>query len=188
MFLPKPQSIRILIFIGFLMLASNIQAQQRWAVVFFLSETCPISKSITQEIRALMAAPELNEVVFLSVFPMANATDSAAAGFLKKYEIEMPFMVDTNQIWAQAVDVGIVPTALVVPLEFANFSETAESNIPIFYKGRIDTSFEQVGRRRRSNIEPTLALALKHVITTETPYTAEAPAVGCLITPQTVQP
>jgi hypothetical protein len=189
MFRSKYQFVRNFIFASLFLATNALQAQQRWAVVFFLSETCPISKSVSQEIRTLMADPEWNEVVFLAVFPMANATDSAAQKFLKKYQIDMPYFVDSQQFLVQRADVGVVPTALVVPLDAANFYDwPVEHELPTFYKGRIDTSFEQVGRRRRANIERTLALALEHIIKTETPYPAEAPAVGCLITPQTKQP
>lgn len=161
------------------------QDPPKWAVLFFLSETCPISKSVTQEIRELLADSTFSDVLFLAVFPMLTSTEASAKAFLDKYALPIPMTLDAQHLWVQTAEVGVVPTALVLPQSHANLLEFAgETDLPLFYKGRIDTSFEHIGKRRRNNIERTLYLALSHIIQADSPYPEAAPAVGCLITPQ----
>jgi hypothetical protein len=148
----------------------------------FLSETCPISRSITAELRKVASHQYEGTIDWLLIFPMKTSDSSSVKAFLTKYGLSnMPFQLDQAHLYVNRFDASVVPSVFVMH-ETTNPQNPEIIHAQLMYSGRIDDSYERVGTRRRTGIEPTLHLALEHVFKNHAPYDADAPPVGCLIT------
>jgi hypothetical protein len=148
----------------------------------FLSENCPISRSITAELRKVANHQYEGTIEWLLIFPMKTSDSTSVKAFLTKYGLSsMPFQLDQAHLYVDRFDATVVPSVFIM-------NETPDPQKPeiiraqLMYSGRIDDSYERVGTRRRTGIERTLHLALEHIFKNDAPYDVDAPPVGCLIT------
>jgi len=140
-------------------------------VYFFLAESCPICKSITQEIRFLEMRYAGEAVRFEGIFPNPPwSTPESRRAFAKKYKLNMPLYADSGQAMARRYDVKITPEVLV--LNHQN---------QMVYRGLIDNSFASVGKRRAVVTEHYLRDAIDAWISQKTIPLDQTQPVGCLI-------
>jgi peroxiredoxin len=141
-------------------------------VIVFLSETCPICKSTTPELRKLHDEFASKGVEFMGVFPSQTATNtSTRKAFAEKYNLPFlltddPLQALTNQLSAQ-----ITPEVFVIN----------KKNNQLIYRGLIDNSYIRVGKRRSVTTEFHLRKALEQFFAGHVEQIKSTEAVGCII-------
>lgn len=149
------------------------------SVYIFLLESCPISRSITIELRDLHSLFESKGFTFLGLFPNATLSDDKSiAEFKQKYKIPFELRMDEQQRLTDKFNVGITPEVVVV----------RNSDGKILYRGAVDNSFESVGRRRGVTTDRYLNTALMQILYNETIEPKATKPVGCIITKTTPKP
>ncbi len=143
-----------------------------YTVYVFLLETCPICQSATPELIKLYQDYSKQGVEFVGLFPNGKmSNEGTIEQFNAKYKLPFELRLDTDQEIAQSLGATITPQVYVV----------RNSDKQILYSGRIDNSFESLGKRRRVVTEHNLAQALENIIQSKPAVPAQTDAVGCFI-------
>lgn len=165
---------RVAILIGcFCVLISGVLSagNDSLRVFLFMSETCPICRSITPEIMRVSAEFRDKPVEFTMVFPNESlSTDSTRRAFASKYGLEIPMIADPGRVLTGRLGVNITPEVVVT-------STTGE----VIYRGLIDDSFERIGKRRQVTTHHFLYDALQQYFGKQEVSPAYTKAVGCKI-------
>lgn len=175
---------RRLILYGFLflpvLLAQPVGAQPDSALVYvFLSETCPICKSVTLELRDLHRDLQNRPVKITGVFPGTwSSTRQTRAEFARKYRLDFPLTADARQELVRKYGATITPEVIMVSSRTGN----------ILYRGMINNGFESVGRRRQVITERYLHDALMQFLAGQPVTSSQTRPVGCFIQPVTLRP
>jgi len=148
------------------------KAQDKSTVYIFLSETCPICKNATLELNKLHTEYAKLGYNFIGIFPNENiSTQETRASFGKKFHLNFPLISDTNQHFTQQFSATITPEVIV-------WSEPKQK---ILYRGKIDNSFESVGKRRTVTTEFYLRNALESLLKNTSESITFTQPVGCFI-------
>jgi peroxiredoxin len=149
-----------------------LKAQDKKLVYVFLSETCPICKSATIELNNLNLEFSKQGFEFIGVFPNENvSTEASRKTFSKKYKIDFKLISDTNQKITKQFNATITPEVIV----------WNESKQKILYRGKIDNSFESVGKRRTVTTAFYLRSALESIQKDISESITFTEPVGCFI-------
>ncbi|MES2619515.1 MAG: redoxin domain-containing protein [Bacteroidota bacterium] len=141
-------------------------------VYIFLLETCPISQSITIEMKKTYAKYESKGITFVGLFPNKDLSNGASIKkFGKKYNLPFELRMDENQRLVQQFSATTTPEVIVV----------RNTDSKILYRGRIDNSFEGIGRRRQVVTEHYLNSALENILLNQPINPTETKPVGCFI-------
>lgn len=145
-------------------------AQDSLKVYIFLSEKCPICQSVTIELKQLYAAYTGKAVSFIGLFPNEGlSTDKTIKSFGKKYGIPFLLKVDKGKQKVQELQATVTPQVFVV------------NKGKVLYSGKIDNSFESIGKRRSVVTEHYLKNALDQILQNKNPAPALTKPVGCFI-------
>ena len=146
---------------------------QRLYVYIALSETCPICKSITSELRSLDKLYDDKDVSFIGIFPnSASSNAQTRSAFGKKYKIDFPLLSDSSYRFAQRFKIHTLPEVIVLDSTLSK----------IIYRGLIDDSFAAVGKRRSSVSKRYLREALEAYLTDNSYIAPYTKPVGCILT------
>lgn len=141
-------------------------------VIVFLSETCPICKSTTPELRKLSNEFASKGVEFIGVFPSQTATnESSRKAFAEKYNLSFSLIDDPQQSLTRQLNAEITPEVFVLN----------KKNNQLIYRGLIDNSYIRVGKRRSVTTEFHLRNALEHFFSGNVDQIKSTEAVGCII-------
>ena len=168
---PKLIVILFLILNSFSLLKLKAQQQDSLYVYLFLSETCPICQSVTQELRYLAKENKANAIKFIGVFPSKMSNDITRAKFLKKYNIDFTLIGDTSLYYTTLLNASTTPEVVVVN----------KTNNEIYYRGSIDNSFASIGKRRKVVTDFYLRDALRAFYSRIPLSLTVTKPVGCLI-------
>jgi peroxiredoxin len=142
-------------------------------VYIFLSETCPICQSSTLELKELYKGYDEQGIEFIGLFPNTKLSDEGSIRkFAKKYSLPFDLKPDKGQEIAKQLSASTTPQVFVV----------RNSDKAILYKGKIDNSFESIGKRRGVVTEHYLKQALENILHNQPVNPAETKPVGCFIT------
>jgi len=157
----------------FLLIQSLVFGQKKGLTVYiFLSETCPICKSITPEVNKLQQEFGGLDVSFLGIFPNKKfSTLESRTAFAQKFGLKFPLQADSGQTLTQTFKATITPEVIVVD------NQTNK----ILYRGMIDNSFAAIGKRRTVVTKFFLRSALKDWMLGKKPLLSNTEPVGCLI-------
>jgi len=148
------------------------KAQDKNIVYIFLTETCPICKSATVELKKLNTEYSKQGYEFVGLFPNENLTTEATRkAFSKKYKIDFNLIADTNQQLTKQFNATITPEVIV-------WNKTKQK---IVYRGKIDNSFESVGKRRTITTEHYLRNAIESIQKNNSESITFTEPVGCFI-------
>lgn len=146
---------------------------QRMYVYIALSETCPICKSITAELRSLSQQYNNADIAITGIFPnAANSTAESRAAFGSKYKINFPLIADSAYRFAHTYNIQTLPEVIVL--------DSTQSTI--IYRGLIDDSFVTVGKRRGSISKRYLRDALEAYLKDNSYIAPYTKPVGCILT------
>lgn len=144
-------------------------------VYLFLSESCPICQSVTIELKKLYAEYNSKGIGFVGLFPNATLSDEQTRkAFAKKYNLPFVLKEDKRQQLTQQYGATTTPQVFVV----------RNSDGVVLYSGKVDNSFEALGKKRQVTTEHYLQKALNDILSGRTPDPAQTAPVGCFISKQ----
>lgn len=146
------------------------KSDQAVRVFVFLTAECPIAKSYVPTLRRLSEQwQESSEsIVLYGVWADATTKPSQVAQFAEEYQIPFPLLLDTDQRLGEELQPKFVPEAVVL-----------DSEGHVVYRGRIDDTYTDLGRRRPSATVNDLADAVTAVVSGKPVVRSETTAVGC---------
>lgn len=146
------------------------EAQGREAVLFFVTNDCPISNAFAPEIARVCSEYQRVDCTLVYVDP--SLSDEAARAHAKTYgHGGYPKIVDRKHELVKATGVAVTPEVAVV-----------NADGKIVYRGRIDNSFAGLGQSRRTATVHDLREALDATLAGKSAAHPETKAVGCYIT------
>ena len=162
----------ILISLNFSALGSFAKADSLLKVFVFLSEKCPVCQSSTLELNRLAEKFESSQVRFVGVFPNTDiSNEQSVKDFKNKYKLNFDMEIDENQIITNKLKATVTPQVFVIE----------EISGKIIYSGKIDNSFERVGKRRKVVTEYYLDSALENYLNQKLINPVLTNPVGCYI-------
>ncbi len=164
---------KILFSICFLFLLGKLRANTDSLTVYvFLSETCPICQNQTYSLRELYEQFGHKKVSFVGVFPNQTfSTKETIVKFGKKYRLPFALQKDENQLLTDSLGAIITPQVIVIQ----------ENTHNIIYAGKIDNSYERLGKRRPVITEFYLKNALDEILDGKKVTLPQTTPVGCYI-------
>lgn len=151
--------------------------QDSITVYLFLLESCPISKSITLELKELYKEFHNKGITFVGLFPNTGwSKDSSIQEFGKTYQLPLELKLDENQAFTKQFSATVTPEVVVV----RNHDQR------VLYRGKVDNSFESVGKRRQSVTHRYLYNALQSILQHRPVAPSETKPVGCFILSRTI--
>ena len=138
------------------------------AALLFLSCDCPISNVYAPEIARLMK--EFSTVPFYLVYPDPAVTAAEVKKHAAEHKLAAPLLLDPQCELARKAGATITPEAVVVGAEGK-----------VFYRGRINNRFQDLGRERNVTTQHDLREALRAVLAGKPVAVPETKAVGCFI-------
>lgn len=161
----------VLLFL-FLMPVYQVLAAQQLKVIVFMSETCPICKSITSELRGIDETYADSVLSITAYFPTRTAKDpESLREFARKYKLRFDLSPDSNFINSSRFQATVTPEAFLIDV----------STNRVVYRGMIDDSFASVGKRRGVIKNYYLRNAIESWSKGVTPQISETQPVGCII-------
>lgn len=140
-------------------------------VYLFLHEDCLISQYYTVTLNKLVEEFSSKKITFQGIFPNESSTELGMLVFAEKYGIDFPLRQDEDSDLANTFGATITPEVVVYD----------EDRKIILYQGRIDNSYQRIGRRRRVVTQHELREVLERLRANEPIVTRPAAAVGCFI-------
>ena len=152
--------------------SASAQKSDSISVYIFLSETCPICQNQTLTLRQLYSEYSSKGISFTGLFPNGEySTKEGIQKFGRKYKIEFPLVRDEQQALTKKFSATITPEVFVCN------NLTGE----ILYRGKVDNSFEGIGKKRQVITEHYLRGALENILHQKTVTIKETQPVGCFI-------
>ncbi len=141
-------------------------------VIVFLTGECPISTSFVPTLNRLAEVWTKQEppVSIVAIYADATATPAVVARFASDYQLSFPVLLDRDQELARRLGPTHIPEAFVL---------TAAGEIA--YRGRIDDTYADIGKRRPQPTDQSLSDAVAAVVAGHTVKAARTEAVGCLL-------
>ncbi len=143
----------------------NTKAQ----LLLFWSETCPNCIFYGPEIRRLQGK-YIETVEWIFIFPNLTSTDSTAHTYILKNKLQGKIEVARAADYVQKYKIEVTPEVVLLDPAGA-----------LLYAGRIDNSYEKIGRRRFKTTETELADRLQKLADYQSfPY-IRTRSVGCFL-------
>jgi peroxiredoxin len=142
----------------------------RAVVLFFLTTDCPIANYYASEIRAIVKDHTRQRVRFYAVHVDPDLTAAAARKHAEEYRLTCPILIDAKHRLVKATGATITPEAAVL---------TPDGKVA--YRGRIDDTYLELGRRRVEPGKRDLRDALAAVLAGRPVKEARTTAIGCPI-------
>lgn len=142
------------------------------SVYIFLSETCPICKNQTLTLNKIYQEFSSKGISFTGLFPnQSSSTNETIQEFKGKYKIAFLLKKDDDQKITKQLSATITPQVFVIR------NKTKE----ILYKGKVDNSFETIGKKRQVITANYLKDVLNQVTENKSITIKETQPVGCFI-------
>jgi len=144
-------------------------AKGREAVLFFVTNDCPISNAFAPEIARVCSEYKAVDCTLVYVDP--SLSDDAAREHAKSFgHGAYPKIVDRKHDLVKATRVTVTPEVAVI-----------NASRRIVYRGRIDNSFAALGQSRRTATVHDLREALDATLAGKPAAHAETKPIGCYI-------
>lgn len=144
---------------------------EKGKVIVLLEPGCPIARHHTATLRKLHARYAPAGVRFESYVPTATATPASVKAFAEAFLLPFPIHADPDQNKARALNAQTVPEVFLF-----------DSEGKLFYRGRIDDQFADIGKRRAAARTYDLRDSLEALLEGRPVPVARTAAVGCPIT------
>jgi peroxiredoxin len=155
-----------------LLLAAKCLKSQQLQLILFMSETCPICKSVTSELRKIDETYPDSVLSIKAYFPTRTAIKKESLSqFARKYKLGFDLLPDSSFANAKLFNATVTPEALLIDI----------ATNRIVYRGSIDDSFASVGKRRTIVKNQYLSNAIEAWRSGKSPEIPETQAVGCII-------
>jgi hypothetical protein len=142
------------------------------ALVFFITDDCPISNRYAREIHRICDAYAGQAKCTLDYIDADLTTAKVEKHRADFGHGSYPAVIDAKQVLVKAAGATVTPEVAVVT-----------GNGSLVYRGRIDNMWATWGQSRREATELDLRNALDQVLAGKPVAVARTKAVGCYITP-----
>lgn len=139
-------------------------------VLFFIAHDCPIANAYAPEMNRICAAYAPRKIAFYRVYAEQGLSAQAANKHAKDYGFRCPALLDPALAWARRIGATVTPEAAVLAPDGR-----------LLYRGRIDDTYVDYGRRRDQPTTRDLRRALDAVLHGQPVPQRITKAVGCLI-------
>ncbi|MEO7177101.1 MAG: redoxin domain-containing protein [Saprospiraceae bacterium] len=141
-------------------------------VYIFLSETCPICQNSSLSLRSVYKEFKDSGISFTGVFPNINMSSSESlAHYGRKYKLDFPLILDHERKLTQQLGATHTPQVYVLRI----------SDQMILYKGKIDNTYEALGKKRQVVTEQYLRLTLQQILANQDIDPSATIPLGCYI-------
>jgi hypothetical protein len=137
-----------------------------------LTPDCPIANSYAPELRRICAAYEPRGIGFTLVYVDPDMNEESAQRHAREYGYTCAIRLDREQALARTLGATKVPEVVVV-----------SPHGQVLYRGRIDDSYVELGKRRSEPTQRDLRNALDAILAGRPVPVAETPVVGCFMPP-----
>lgn len=154
-----------------LLMAAQADGKDSISVIFFLLDDCVICRDYAPQVNALYDTYG-EEMTFVGYFPNFSSKTEKIDAYRNTFGVQFDLKTDYFKTQALKYGAEILPEVVV-------YNHSADSTI---YQGRIDNTFERIGRRRKVTTKHELKEVLK-ALHNKTPYTGpqKTSPVGCYI-------
>jgi hypothetical protein len=142
----------------------------RAIVLVFIGHDCPISNAYTPEILRLHQEFSPKKVAFCLVYTDPELTKEDARQHAQQYSFPCPAILDAKQKLARQYGATIMPEAVVL-----------SSQGQLFYRGRINDLYVDLGKKRSQATTHDLKNALDATLAGKPVPVPRTTAVGCYI-------
>jgi hypothetical protein len=147
-------------------------AKEKGIVLIFHDPSCPFAKLYESRIKALRAKFETQGIGFALINPQAQNNESELnrlRTYIDESGLNMPYLVDEKQQWAQAFQASKIPEVFVlIP---------GKTDLELVYKGALDNNAQV----ETVVTEKYLETALTQILRGGKPAISQVRAVGCTI-------
>jgi len=144
--------------------------KQKAIVVIFISTDCPIANYYQPSLSRMAKQFKRDGISFFLVHPDSDLSVKEAEQHAKEYKIAATLVLDKTHAWVKMLKAKRTPEAFMVNRQG-----------DIIYRGRIDNTFVDLGKKRRAGIQYDLKNAVQNVVDGQPIKTAETKAIGCFI-------
>ncbi len=168
-----PQTLLLIILITFSISFQSFAIEKsKLKVYIFLSEKCPICQSSTLELNRILKKYPSELLQFEGIFPNLDLSNmESMAEFKRKYQLQFPLELDINLVLVKKFNATVTPQVFLV--------ETQTEKI--IYSGKIDNSYERVGKRRKVVNEHFLESAIENYYNQISISPVQTNPIGCYI-------
>ncbi len=145
-------------------------ANHSGTVLIFLSPECPLCQNYSVTIDRIQKDFDEKDVAFYGIVSGKYYSDSDIKGFLIKYDLDLPIVLDPELALANHYEAEITPEAFLI-------AENGESK----YQGAIDNWAISLGQKRLTITERYLENAVNAHLTGVEINPKKTKAVGCFI-------
>jgi hypothetical protein len=142
------------------------------AMVFFITDDCPISNRYAHEIRRICEAYAGRASCTLDYIDASLTPEKVQKHLAEFGHGSYPAVIDTKQALVKAAGATVTPEVAVI-----------QQDGTVAYRGRIDNTWATWGQNRSHATEFDLKNALEEVLAGKPVSVPRTKAVGCFITP-----
>ena len=143
---------------------------QKATVLFFVGHDCPISNSYAPEINRICAEFEPRKVAGYLVYPDPDLSAATAQKHTQEFGYHSPALLDPSHKLVKKTGVTVTPEVAVVAPDGK-----------LLYRGRIDNTFADFGKKRAEPTQRDLRLALEAILNHQPVPNPKTKAIGCYI-------
>ena len=141
------------------------------SVVVFITTDCPVANSYQPTLSRLSKQFGDLGVSFFLVHPSNRVSTEAASKHANEFNIQLPIILDPEQIIARRLNAKVTPEAFVI-----------DEDGKTVYRGRIDDLYAGFGKKRREPTRHDLRDAISQSLAGQPIASPRTDAIGCIIT------
>lgn len=165
----KSCAVVFLLFLGFNTSTYSQDDLSKPILYVFLSDECIITQYYVPSLNDIWVQYG-EDVDMVAIFPNFSSKAKKIKSFYDKYKLKIPHKTDYYKVLSKSLGATITPEAILL-----------DTSGRIIYKGRIDNSYVQIGKRRRVVTAHELSDALKSISNDREIAIPQTEAVGCFI-------
>jgi thiol-disulfide isomerase/thioredoxin len=143
------------------------------AVLFFITNDCPITNSYAPEINRIVANYAARKIAFYAVYTDPTVSIPAIRKHAREFGLNIPLIPDASHYLVHMVGATVTPEAAVL-----------ERGGRLIYLGPIDDLYVDFGKRRPEPTQRYLRQALDAVLSGKPVAIPTAKPIGCFISPE----
>ena len=142
----------------------------RAAVLFFVTNDCPITNSYIPEMNRIVSEYEARKIAFYAVYTDPTVSIGAIRNHAREFDLHVPLIRDTAHVLVHRVGATITPEVAVT-----------EPGDKLVYLGPIDDLYVDFGKRRAAPTQRYLRQALDAVLSGKPVAISNVQPIGCFI-------
>lgn len=147
---------------------------QKATVLFFIGHDCPISNSYAPEINRICAEYEVKKFSCYLIYPDPDLSAADAKKHSQEFSYHSPALLDPSHKLVKKTGVTVTPEVAVLAPDGK-----------LLYRGRIDNTFADFGKKRAEPTQRDLRAALEAILNNKPAPNRTTKAIGCYISTKT---